>query len=151
MRILARKQLAVGELRLAPWTPSVQAKPVESKDDCRVYAQVMTKPPKIFAIGAPSLQNVEIPFWRMQEEKKEMKFSNVKWEVRTFGVQWPIDIGMGSKTVDVEIKCAVNSKIIKLNNEIRLWNPKGKRGSEAAMTISMDTIVNDASKKRRTA
>ena len=76
----------------------------------------------------------------MKEENKEAKHANMKWDVSTQTVNWPVDIGLG-KTVSVNVCVATNTKIIKPNTEIRILNSINKKRPAPTSGVSLDSIV----------
>ena len=128
VRLIARKDIEIGELTLVPWSTSMQHKPIETTNDCRTYVKVGTTPPKVFGISSPPGLGkvVESAFWRMQEEKKAAKSGNMKWTTVSTVVTWPIDIGLG-KTVTVDIAVATNNKVIRADGEIRVFSNVDKK------------------------
>jgi hypothetical protein len=119
-RLIARNDIGVGEITLVPWTHGVQQRPVVSPGEL-VCVEVMTTPPKLFAISTPTGlgKNLLTEFWRMSEEKKEPKHANMKSSYVEEIVNWPINIGLG-KSVSVRVPVAINSKVVKKNYELRL-------------------------------
>jgi hypothetical protein len=143
VRLLARSHVAAKKLVLVPWSQGVQTKRIESKTDARVCVEVMTKPPTYFAVPTPSGlgKTIEEEFWRMNEDKKDVKNTNMKWSTMTEVVPWPVDIGRGV-SVEVHITVAVNNKAILPNQEIRVYTaPTGKK--RKIMEVSVDTLAQD--------
>ena len=149
VRLLARQQIETGSLTLVPWSSSLtmmkQAKTESNnnpdKIDHRVI-EVMTTPPKIFSINSPEGlgKSFEVPFWRMKEENKDAKHANMKWDVSTQTINWPVDIGLG-KTVSVNVCVATNTKIIKPNTEIRIFSPINKKRPATTSVVCLDSFV----------
>ena len=143
VRLLARSHIAAKKLVLVPWSQGVQTKRIESKADARVCVEVMTKPPTYFAVSTPNGlgKTIEVEFWRMNEDRKGVKNTNMKWSTKTEVVPWPVDIGRGV-SVEVHITVAVNTKAIQPNQEIRVYTaPTGKK--RKIMEASVDTLARD--------
>jgi hypothetical protein len=142
VRLIARSHIALQKLVLVPWSQGVQAKRIESKNDARVCVEVMTKPPTYFAVTAPLGlgKTIEVEFWRMTDDRKDVKQTNMKWSTLKEVVTWPIDTGRG-KTVQVNITVAINTKVIQPNHEIRVYTASDKK--RKIMEVSVDALTND--------
>ena len=116
-RLLARTSINANALTLVPWAYGVQVKPLLSKGANHAYVEVMTDPPKVYAISPPSGmgKTLELEFWRMQEEKKDAANANMKWDSTTVNVAWPVNMGCESKSVQVNVSVAINDKPIQAN------------------------------------
>ena len=146
VRLIASKDIAVGELTLVPWTQNVQVKPINSHQEWRTHVTLKTEPPRMFVISSPNGlgKKIDIEFWRMQFERKDAKLANMSWALMTKTMQWPIDIGLG-KTVDVAITVAKNSKVIKSKHEVRGFAALPTKTNQ--MTITM-TELGDAKRHK---
>ena len=122
-RLMSCCDIGAGALTLVPWSHNVQAKPLDKSSDARVRVVLMLEPPIAFGISTPAGlgKKMEVPFWRMVEEKKDKKCATMAWSTFTESVRWPVHFRK-EKDVSVMVTVAVNNKPIKPFSEIRVYS-----------------------------
>ena len=139
-RLLSGETVAVGDLVLVPYASHIDPKPLsDDNNDVPVVIEVMVNPSVKFKVSAPSSKKLFVPFWKMSDEKKDNKLANMKLDITSEQVNWPVDIGAG-KHVEVKVPVAVNDKSIQKHTEIRLLKITGGTKRKATLSVCVGDI-----------
>ena len=137
MTAVAMKQAQKDVLRLVPWSSNVGKVALQPKDDCYLYLTVETDPPKRFEIKPPSKlgKEVEIEYWRVQEERKDAKYANLMWSTVEESIPCPASLGVG-KSLNVVVPILVLSKDVGESIELRVFRRPKETTKRMAVSLS---------------